>query len=91
LFLMEEYDDPAIVNVGSGQEVAIAELAALVGEIVGFQGKVRYNKEMPDGTPRKLLDVSRLSTLGWKSQITLREGVSTTYSWFLNNESTVRI
>ncbi len=75
--------------MGSGQEVTIAELAALVGDIVGFHGKVLYNTEMPDGTPRKLLDVSKLSALGWKSRIALREGVSATYSWFLNNESAV--
>ncbi|MCI5124224.1 MAG: hypothetical protein D3925_07055 [Candidatus Electrothrix sp. AR5] len=80
-----------IINVGSGQEVTIAEIAALVGDIVGFHEKVLYNKEMSDGTPRKLLDVSKRSALGWKSQVALREGVSATYSWFLNNESAVGI
>ncbi len=90
LFLMERYNAAEIVNVGSGEEVTIAELAGLVAKVVGFHGTVRYNKEMPDGTPRKLLDVSRLSGLGWESRITLQEGIADTYSWFLNNEHTIR-
>ncbi|XOF34983.1 MAG: GDP-L-fucose synthase [Candidatus Electrothrix sp. YB6] len=90
LFLMEEYDEPEIVNVGSGQEISIAELAALVAEIVEFQGAVRYDTNMPDGTPRKLLDISRLSSLGWKSRITLRQGVADTYAWFLENRTRIR-
>jgi len=90
VFLMENYNDPAIVNVGSGEEVSIAELAGLVAEAVGFQGTVRYNTNMPDGTPRKFLDVSRLSSLGWNSQITLPQGIADTYAWFLANEDTLR-
>ncbi len=90
VFLMENYNDPAIVNVGSGEEVSIAELARLVAEAVGFQGTVRYNKDMPDGTPRKFLDVSRLSALGWDSQITLPKGIADTYAWFLANEDGLR-
>ena len=90
VFLMENYNDPAIVNVGSGEEVSIAELAGLVAEAVGFQGTVRYNTNMPDGTPRKFLDVSRLSALGWDSQITLPQGIADTYAWFLANEDTLR-
>lgn len=91
LFLMEHYNKAEIINVGSGQEVTIAELAALVGEVVEFHGTVRRNEEMPDGTPRKLLDVSKLSALGWKSRIALREGLADTYSWFLKNEKNVRL
>ena len=90
LFLMEHYNDPEIVNVGSGQEVTIGELADLVGEVVSFQGAVRCNTAMPDGTPRKLLDVSRLTSLGWQHRISLREGVAATYAWFLENENSAR-
>jgi GDP-L-fucose synthase len=85
LFLMDNYSSAEIINVGSGQEVTIAELAAMVREIVGFHGKIQYNAVMPDGTPRKLLDVSKLFSLGWKSQIILRDGIAETYSWFLKN------
>ncbi|CAK8713654.1 GDP-L-fucose synthase [Candidatus Electrothrix gigas] len=90
LFLMEKYNDPDIVNVGSGEEVSIAELASLVAQVVNFQGNIRYNKDMPDGTPRKLLDVSRLTDLGWTSQITLEQGIADTYAWFLDNENELR-
>lgn len=90
LFLMEKYNDPDIVNVGSGEEVSIAELASLVAQVVNFQGTIRYNKDMPDGTPRKLLDVSRLTDLGWTSQITLEQGIADTYAWFLDNENELR-
>lgn len=91
IFLMEQYSSAEIINVGSGQEVTIAELAALVKEIVGFTGAVRYNAARPDGTPRKLLDVSKLSALGWKSQISLREGIAATYAWFLKHEQNARL
>ena len=90
LFLMEKYDDPAMVNVGSGEEVSIAELARLVAEAVGYEGTVRYNKDMPDGTPRKFLDVSKLSELGWTGRISLEQGIADTYSWFLAHEEGVR-
>jgi len=83
LFLMERHDDPAIVNVGTGEEVTIAELARLVREVVGFEGELRFDPSKPDGTPRKLLDVSRLRGLGWVAKIGLREGLETTYRWFL--------
>ncbi len=87
---MENYKNPAIVNVGSGEEVRIAELAGLVAEAVGFQGTVRYNTNMPDGTPRKFLDISKLSALGWNSQISLQQGIADTYAWFLANEDGLR-
>ena len=90
VFLMETYNKPDIVNVGSGEEVSIAELASLVAEAVGFEGTVRYNSDMPDGTPRKFLDVSRLTELGWTSQITLEQGIADTYAWFLDNENALR-
>ncbi|MCI5146871.1 MAG: GDP-L-fucose synthase [Candidatus Electrothrix sp. AR3] len=91
LFLMKNYSDSEIINVGSGQEVTIAELAALVSRVIEFEGDVRYNTAMPDGTPRKLLDISKLSSLGWKSRIALQEGVAETYSWFLENEKKARL
>jgi len=91
LFLMEQYSSEEIINVGSGQEVTIAELADLVKETVGFQGGLRYNSDMPDGTPRKLLDVSKLSALGWQSRISLRDGIAATYQWFLDHEQQARL
>ena len=84
LFLMEDYSNPEIINVGSGQEVSIAELAGLIAQVVDYSGSIQFNLLMPDGTPRKLLDVSRLNALGWQAQIGLEEGIETTYKWFLN-------
>jgi len=90
LFLMDKYDDPKIINVGTGQEIAISRLADLVRKVTGFEGKVVFNTAMPDGTPRKLLDISRLSALGWKSRRSLADGIAETYIWFLENEGTYR-
>ncbi|WP_417911470.1 GDP-L-fucose synthase [Candidatus Electronema sp. TJ] len=91
LFLMEQYSSGEIINIGSGQEVTIAELASLVKEIVGFAGGLRYNAAMPDGTPRKLLDVSKLTALGWQSTISLQDGIAATYQWFLDHEQQARL
>ena len=82
VFLMREYDDPRAINVGVGEDIAIGELAALVREVVGYAGEIRYDAGKPDGTPRKLLDVSRLTALGWRARRGLREGVRETYEWF---------
>jgi GDP-L-fucose synthase len=71
------------INVGSGKDVHIAELAEIVQEVVGYEGRVGWDTSMPDGTPRKLLDVSRLTRLGWKPRISLREGINSTYEWYL--------
>ena len=90
LFLMENYSDPAIVNAGSGQEVTIGELADIVAGVVGFSGTIRFNPAMPDGTPRKFLDVSRLNNLGWQSNISLEKGVASTYAWFLKHQDSFR-
>ncbi len=87
LFLMHHYDDPAIINVGVGEDLCISELAVLIAEIVGFKGKITYDSAQPDGTPRKLLDVSRLHDLGWAAKIPLREGIVETYRWFRENIS----
>ena len=81
-FLLESYDSPEIVNVGCGEDVAIRELAEIVCEVVGFTGGLTFDTTKPDGTPRKLLDVSRLTTLGWKPRIGLREGIRQTYGWY---------
>jgi GDP-L-fucose synthase len=73
------------INIGTGHDVSIAHLAGLVGEVVGFSGKIAFNESYPDGTPRKLLDVSLASSLGWTSKINLRDGISATYEWFCDN------
>jgi GDP-L-fucose synthase len=90
LFLMERYDSPEIINVGCGQDVTIAELASLVREIVGFDGELTFDRSRPDGTPRKLLDVSRMSALGWRPRIALADGIRSTYRWFLEHGPAVR-
>jgi GDP-L-fucose synthase len=81
-FLMEEYDSPEIINVGVGEDVTIADLAALVRDIVGFEGAIVFDSSKPDGTPRKLLDVTRLNRLGWKAGTTLEDGIRATYAWY---------
>ncbi|MBL8659140.1 MAG: GDP-L-fucose synthase [Rhodospirillales bacterium] len=78
------------INVGVGDDVTIAELARTVGEVVGYTGEIRFDVSKPDGTPRKLLDVSRLKALGWKATIGLREGLRGTYEWFLHNRQALR-
>ncbi|RRN53997.1 GDP-L-fucose synthase [Pseudoxanthomonas sp. SGNA-20] len=90
VFLTETYNDPGIVNVGVGEDVSIRELAELVKEVTGFQGRIVNDTSKPDGTPRKLLDVSRLHALGWRAQISLRDGVQQTYQWFLENQTQLR-
>ncbi|HZR77659.1 MAG TPA: GDP-L-fucose synthase [Chthoniobacterales bacterium] len=85
LHLLENYDSPEIVNVGCGEDISIRELAELICDIVGFDGELAWDKTKPDGTPRKLLDVSKLRGLGWKPTIPLREGIARTYDWFLKN------
>jgi GDP-L-fucose synthase len=90
VFLMQHYDGEELVNVGCGEDLTIAELAELVRNVVGFQGSIVYDRSKPDGTPRKLLDVGRLASLGWTPQVRLREGIRQTYEWFLENRSSVR-
>ena len=87
LFLMQHYDGEEIVNIGVGEDLSIAELAELVSKVVGFAGKIVYDSGKPDGTPRKLVDVSRINGLGWRAGIPLEVGVRTTYEWFLANEA----
>lgn len=85
LFLLEKYDSAEIINVGCGEDISIRELAELICEIVGFKGDLVWDATKPDGTPRKLLDVSKLHGLGWRHTIALREGIARTYEWFLQN------
>ena len=85
LYLLEKYDSPDIINVGCGEDVSIRELAELICDVVGFDGELSWDKTKPDGTPRKLLDVSKLRGLGWTPTIPLRDGVARTYDWFLKN------
>ena len=84
-FLIEHYDSPEIINVGCGRDVTIRELAELVCDVVGFTGTLEFDDTKPDGTPRKLLDVSKLTKQGWQAKIPLREGIESTYEWFLKN------
>lgn len=90
VFLMNNYSNEDFVNVGWGEDVTIRELAELVCEVVGFKGELRFDTSKPDGTPRKLLDVTRLTGLGWKPSIPLREGLADTYRWFVQHQGDVR-
>jgi GDP-L-fucose synthase len=85
LFLLEKYDSPEIINVGCGEDISIRELAELICDVVGFDGDLAWDTTKPDGTPRKLLDVTRLHDLGWQATIPLRDGIAQTYDWFLGN------
>ncbi|NNK65550.1 MAG: GDP-L-fucose synthase [Rhodobacteraceae bacterium] len=88
----EENTHPMLshINVGTGQDVTIGELAAMLAEVAGFTGDLRFDTDRPDGTPRKLMDVSRLSAMGWRAKIPLRAGIEETYRWFLENADTIR-
>ena len=85
LFLLENYSAPGPINVGSGVDLSIRELALLIRDIVGFEGELVFDSSKPDGTPRKLMDVTRLAEAGWTSKIELRAGITATYQWFLEN------
>jgi len=88
--LMLTYNDPEIVNVGTGEDVTIRELAELVKDVVGFEGEIVQDLTKPDGTPRKLLDVSKLHGLGWKHRVELADGIRSTYRWFLEHQDNFR-
>jgi GDP-L-fucose synthase len=85
LLLLENYDSPEIINVGYGEDISIRELAELICDVVGFDGELAWDTTKPDGTPRKLLDVSKIRALGWKPAIPLRDGIVRTYDWFRAN------
>jgi GDP-L-fucose synthase len=90
VFLMNEFDGEEWINVGWGEDISIRELAELVQRVVGFSGQLRFDASKPDGTPRKLLDVSRLNALGWNPQIQLLAGLKATYDWFVSHQSEYR-
>lgn len=90
LFLLEHYDSPEPINVGVGADISIRDLAGTIAEVVGWQGEFLFDSTKPDGTPRKLLDVSRLTALGWKASTPLKDGIKRTYEWFIANQSAVR-
>jgi GDP-L-fucose synthase len=91
LFLMDRYDGEDIVNVGTGSDLAIAELASIVQRVVGYEGRLRFDASRPDGTPRKLLDVGRLHALGWRHRIELEDGIRATYRWFVAHAADARL
>jgi GDP-L-fucose synthase len=82
VFLMKHYNDSEIINIGTGMDVSILELAHLIGETVGYKGKILFDSSKPDGTPRKLLDVSKINSLGWKAAVSLSEGIQKTIEWY---------
>lgn len=88
VFLMDVYNEKELINIGSGVDISIKELAETIQEIVGFEGEIKWNAEMPDGTPRKLMDVSKLKGIGWESKLGLRMGIEKTYEDFKNQLET---
>ena len=90
VFLLEYYDQPDLINVGCGEDVTIRELAETVCDVLGFEGTLEFDPTKPDGTPRKLLDIQKIKSLGWSPKIPLREGIANAYDWFIKNQSTAR-
>ena len=89
VFALKRYEGESHLNVGTGKDIPIGELAGLIAEVVGWNGQFVFNTAMPDGTPRKLLDVSRLAELGWRASIELRDGLERTYRWFLEHQQAI--
>ncbi len=87
IFALQNYESEHHLNIGTGDDISIGELGELIAQIVGWEGRFRFNTARPDGTPRKLLDVYKLNALGWKPQVALREGIQATYDWFLRSQS----
>jgi len=87
LFLMQHYNAKLFVNIGTGEEVAIKDLASLIKEVIGFGGEIKYDETKPDGTPRKLMDSTRLHEMGWKHRTTLKEGLALAYQYFLQEQA----
>jgi len=86
-FLMQHYNERELLNIGTGEDLSIAELAGIIKEITGYKGNIVFDKSKPDGTPRKLMDVSRLHALGWRHRIPLTEGIALAYQDFLQTQS----
>jgi GDP-L-fucose synthase len=89
LFLMEHYDEPEPINIGVGEDLTILELAEIIANVVGFQGKIEFDLNKPDGTPRKLLDTAKLKSLGWVPSCSLHNGLQRTYAWYLKHAATL--
>ena len=90
VFLLKNYSDASHVNVGSGEDLPILELAQLVSEVVGFEGEITLDRSKPDGTPRKLMDSGKLQAMGWSPRIPLRDGLAATYEWYLSSASQIK-
>jgi GDP-L-fucose synthase len=91
LYLLHSYDGESIVNIGWGEDLTIRELAEMVMSVIGYSGRLLFDPTKPDGTPRKLLDVSRLTGLGWRAKIPLKDGIERTYAWFKSNSAEARL
>jgi GDP-L-fucose synthase len=91
LFLLEHYNEPDLVNIGCGEDVTIRELAETVCDVLGFNGSLEFDASKPDGTPRKLLDISKIKSLGWSPKISLRDGIADAYRWFCENYNEARL
>ena len=91
IYLLKSYDDEGIVNIGWGEDVTIRELAEVVASVAGFRGRLEFDPSKPDGTPRKLLDTSRLTALGWVPKIKLKAGIEDTYAWFKDHAAEARL
>ena len=85
VFLMKNYSDSSLVNVGTGKDLSILDLATKIKDIIGFSGEIKWDTSKPDGTPKKLLDVSKINNLGWRAKTSLSEGIKRTYSWYVQN------
>ena len=90
VFLMENYDKSEFVNAGTGEDATIKELTEIVADVTGFKGEIKWDADKPDGTPRKVTDMSKLHSMGWKHKTLLKDGLKKTYEWFLNNENNIR-
>ena len=88
IFLMENYNSSEIINIGTGEDITIRELATLISEVIGYKGEIRWDNTKPDGTPQKLLDVSRFHSMGWKHKTSLKDGLRLTYQDFLKTKKT---
>jgi GDP-L-fucose synthase len=87
---MQNYNGVEFVNVGTGEEISIKELALTIKSVVGYSGEIVFDTSKPDGTPRKLLDVTRLESLGWEAKVDLKAGIEKTYAWYLDNVESIR-
>ena len=85
VFIMQHYHAPEIINVGVGVDISIAELGKLIGDVIGFRGRIEFDASKPDGTPRKLVDTSKLTALGWRHRVSLKDGIASTYHWYLTH------